>query len=98
MKHRVRESIDFAVVSVGLVMVLKQGSCDFVRIVLGAVAPGPHRALKAEAYLEGKSLNGENISTAAELAVAGAVPLSRNAYKIELAKTLVKRALVACTK
>ncbi len=92
-KHRVRESIDFAIVSVGLVMVLKQGSCFSVRIVLGAVAPGPHRALKAEAFLEGKRLNGETIEATAELAVAGAVPLSRNVYKIELAKTLVKRAL-----
>jgi xanthine dehydrogenase YagS FAD-binding subunit len=95
-KHRVRESIDFAVVSVGLVMVLKEGSCSSVRIVLGAVAPGPHRALKAEAYLEGKSLNGETMDAAAELAVAGAVPLTRNAYKIEITKTLVKRVLSDC--
>ena len=97
-KHRVRESIDFAIVSVGLMMVLKKGSCSSVRIVLGAVAPGPHRATKAEAYLEGKPLNGETIDAAAELAVAGAVPLSRNSYKIELAKILVKRALASCTK
>ena len=96
-KHRVREAIDFAIVSVGLVMVRKEGYCSSVRIVLGAVAPGPHRALKAEAYLENKSLNPETIHAAAELAVAGAVPLSRNGYKIELAKTLVKRALSACT-
>ena len=97
-KYRVRESIDFAIVSVGLVMVLKEGSCSFVRIVLGAVAPGPYRALKAEAYLGGKPLNGETIEAAAELAVAGAVPLSRNAYKIEIAKTLIKRALLTCSK
>ena len=97
-KHRVREAIDFAIVSVGLVMVRKEGSCSSVRIVLGAVAPGPHRALKAEAYLEDKTLNPETIDAAAELAAAGAVPLSRNAYKIDLAKTLVKRALSACTK
>ena len=97
-KYRVRESIDFAIVSVGLVMALKEGSCSSVRIALGAVAPGPHRALKAEAYLTGKPLNGETIEAAAELAVSGAVPLSRNAYKIELAKTLVKRALLGCKK
>jgi len=96
-KHRMRESIDFAIVSVGLVIVLDQGSCSSARILLGAVAPGPHRASKAEAYLEGKPLNRETIEAVAELAVAGAVPLSRNAYKIELAKTLVKRALAVAT-
>ena len=92
-KYRVRESIDFAIVSVGVVMVFKEGACSFVRIVLGAVAPGPHRALRAEAFLAGKALNRETIEAAAELAVAGAVPLSRNAYKIEIARTLIKRAL-----
>ncbi len=97
MKHRVRESIDFAIVSVGLTVRFTRGACSSVRIVLGAVAPGPHRALKAEAFLEDKPLNGEIMDEAAELAVAGAVPLSRNAYKIELAKTLVKRALSSCT-
>lgn len=97
-KHRVRESIDFAIVSVGLVMVRKEDTCSSANIVLGAVAPGPHRALKAEAYLEGKPLNRETIAAAAELAVAGAVPLSKNAYKIELTKTLVKRGLSACSK
>ena len=97
-KHRVRESIDFAIVSVGLVTVIKEGSCSSVAMVLGAVAPGPHRALKAESFLSGKALNRETIESAAELAVAGAVPLSRNAYKIEIAKTLIKRALSACAK
>ena len=96
-KHRVRESIDFAIVSVGLLTVLKEGCCSSVAMVLGAVAPGPHRALEAEAFLSGKALNRETIDAAAELAVAGAVPLRGNAYKIEVAKTLIKRALSACT-
>jgi xanthine dehydrogenase YagS FAD-binding subunit len=97
-KHRVRESLDFAIVSVGLAMAFKEDICSSAKIVLGAVAPGPHGASKAEAYLEGKSLNEETMDAAAEQAVAGAVPLSRNAYKIELAKTLIKRALSDCTK
>ena len=97
-KHRVRESIDFAIVSVGLVTVVREGTCSCARIIMGAVAPGPHRALRAEAYLTGKPLNGETIEAAAELAVAGAVPLSGNAYKIEIARTLIKRALLECTK
>ncbi len=93
-KHRVRESIDFAIVSVGLVTVLGDGICFDARIVLGAVAPEPYRAFKAEKLLSGKALNPETIEAAAEAAVAGAVPLSKNAYKIEIARTLFKRALL----
>jgi xanthine dehydrogenase YagS FAD-binding subunit len=94
-KHRVRESIDFAIVSVGLVSVIRDGICSFARIVLGAVAPGPHRATQAEKLLSGKTLNDETAEAAAEASVAGAVPLSKNAYKLEIARTLVKRGLLA---
>ncbi len=94
-KHRVRESIDFAIVSVGLVTVFRKGINSFARIVLGAVAPGPYRALKAEAFLSGKALSPETVEAAARVSVAGAVALSKNAYKIEIVGTLVKRALLA---
>ncbi len=96
-KHRVRESIDFAIVSVGLVAVFEEG-LSAVRMALGAVAPGPYRAPTSEAFLAGKAVNHETAKTAAELAVADAVPLSKNAYKIEIAKTLIKRALLTCAK
>lgn len=97
-KHRVRESVDFAIVSVGVVSVIREGICSFARIVLGAVAPGPYRTTQAEEFLSGKALNDETIEAAAAAAVAGAVPLSKNAYKIEIARTLVKRALLTCAK
>lgn len=97
-KYRMRESIDFAIVSVGLVSVIREGICSFARIVLGTVAPGPHRATQAEKLLSGKALTNEVVEAAASAAVAGAVPLSKNAYKIEIARTLVKRALLTCEK
>ena len=93
LKHRMRESIDFAVVSVGLFLEINGGTCASARIVLGAVAPGPHRALAAEEVISGNVLNPETVEAAAAASVADAVPLSRNAYKIEIAKALVKRAL-----
>ncbi|WP_028322095.1 FAD binding domain-containing protein [Desulfatiglans anilini] len=93
LKHRVRGSIDFAVASVGVVLALKHGVCSFVRIVLGAVAPGPYRALKAEEFLRGKPIDAGTAESTAAAALEGAVPLSRNVYKIEIAKALVKRAL-----
>lgn len=94
-KHRVRGSIDFAIVSVGLACFFREKTCSSIRMILGAVAPGPYRASKGEEVLSGKELNDETIEAAAKAAVDGAVPLSRNAYKIEIAKALVKRALLS---
>ena len=92
-KHRVRDAIDFATVSVGLVASMDGETVTDSRIVLGAVAPGPYRAIGAESALAGRAIDAEAIDAAAEASVAGAVPLSRNAYKIEIAKALVRRAL-----
>ncbi|BBO85343.1 dehydrogenase [Desulfosarcina ovata subsp. sediminis] len=92
-KHRVRDAIDFATVSVGLVVSMDAETVADARVVLGAVAAGPYRATEAEAALVGRELDQAVIGKAAEASVAGAVPLSGNAYKIEIAKTLVRRAL-----
>jgi xanthine dehydrogenase YagS FAD-binding subunit len=47
----------------------------------------------AAASLVGKPLNQSTITAAAETALTGATPLAKNAYKIPLAKALVRRAL-----
>ena len=88
LKHRVRESIDFAVVSLAMVCTMREGKCVKARIVLGAVAPGPYRAEQAETVLMNRPLTAET----AEAAVSGAVLLSGNGYKVELVKALVKTA------
>jgi NADPH-dependent glutamate synthase beta subunit-like oxidoreductase len=94
-KHRVREAVDFAIVSVASVITEKGGKCEDARIVLGAVAPVPFRAVEAEQAIKGKPIDSSNAEAAAEAAVAGAVPLSKNAYKVAITKTLVIRALVS---
>ena len=93
-KHRVRDTIDFATVSLGLAVSLDGETVTSSRIVLGAVAPGPYRAKDAEAALAGRVVTHECAEVVAAAAIAGAVPLSRNGYKIEIAKALVKRALL----
>jgi xanthine dehydrogenase YagS FAD-binding subunit len=95
-KFRVRTSIDFAVVSVAVVLEVKARICRKASIVLGAVAPTPYRAAAAEKVLAGKPLDGAHAEMAAEAALKDAKPLSRNAYKIEIAKTLVRRVLQSC--
>ena len=88
-----RESIDFAVVSVAAVLNVAEGVCRDARIVLGAVAPVPYRAVAAEDVVRGGPLDERQAELAAEAALRDAKPMSGNAYKIEIAKTLVKRVL-----
>jgi xanthine dehydrogenase YagS FAD-binding subunit len=92
-KFRLRESIDFAVVSVAAVLDVVEGICRDARIVLGAVAPVPYRAVGAEDVVRGGPLDQRQAELAAEAALRDAKPMSGNAYKIEIAKTLVKRVL-----
>ncbi len=92
-KFRLRGSMDFAVVSVAVVLEVAEGVCRDARIVLGAVAPMPYRAVAAEDVVRGGPLDERQAGRAAEAALRDAKPMSGNAYKIEIAKTLVQRAL-----
>ena len=94
-KFTLRKPIDFAIVSVASVITINKGVCIDARIVLGAVAPEPLRARAAEAFLKGRRIDETTAERAGELATLGAKPLRMNAYKIEIAKTLVKRALMS---
>ena len=93
-KFTIRKPIDFALVSVATVMTTGKGKCTDARIALGGVAAGPERAGKAEKALRGRRIDEESASEAAELALAGVRPLSMNAYKVNITKTLVKRAIL----
>ena len=73
----------------------KGGSVSKPRVVLGHVAPVPWVASSAEAMLAGKTIDENVAAEAAEAAVAGAKPLTQNRYKVQLARTAVKRALLA---
>jgi CO/xanthine dehydrogenase FAD-binding subunit len=73
---------------------LEGGICTEVRTALGAVAPSPLRAKKAEEVIKGRPIGQNAAAEAAEQAVAGAQPLSRNRYKLEIVRALVKRAIL----
>ncbi|MDQ3695878.1 MAG: xanthine dehydrogenase family protein subunit M [Chloroflexota bacterium] len=83
----------FAVVGVAATMRLDGRRIEAARLVLGGVAPVPHRARAAEDALIGAEISDELISQAAALAVAGATPLSQNGYKVPLVAVLIRRAL-----
>ena len=93
-KFTLRKPVDFAIVSVASVVAMENGICTDARIALGAVAPGPVRAHTAEDMLKGKAISETSVAAAAELALSGAKPLSMNSYKIEITKSLIKRALL----
>ena len=95
-KYRQRKSIDFPLFSAAASMVLNDGVVSDARIVLGAAAPVPIRATEAEKYLEGKKLDAETAAEAARIALADAIPLGRNAYKVRAAREYVRRAVIGC--
>jgi len=95
LKFTLRTPIDFPIVSVASVITTRRGVCVDARIALGSVAPEPVRATAAEKVIIGQPIDEHRAAQAAEQAVAGAQPLSKNAYKVEIAKTLVKRAILS---
>ena len=95
LKLTLRKPIDFAVVSVASVLYLKDGICAEADIAIGGVAPVPIKSEAAEQIVKGRAITPDAAAKAAETAVAGAKPLSMNAYKVEMTKTLVKRAILS---
>jgi NADPH-dependent glutamate synthase beta subunit-like oxidoreductase len=89
-KFAFRKSIDFSVVSCAVDL-----SGDTPRICLGGVAPVPFRAFAAEALLAGKPVDTALAEAVGEAAVGGAKPFESTRYKTQLAKVMVKRALLA---
>ena len=90
-----KDSFDWPLADVAVVLDLDaNGVCKRAAIVLGAAAPVPHRPKAAEAALAGKRIDENAAKTAAHAALEGATPLSKNAYKLPLFETLVRRAIL----
>lgn len=101
-KQTYRRAIDWALVSVAAAIDVQGGTVASSRITLGAVAPIPYRATGAEDAIKGKAISDAVATTAGKAAVADAFPLNANppkspgnAYKVQIAQTLVKRAILA---
>jgi xanthine dehydrogenase YagS FAD-binding subunit len=92
---RFRQSSDWPLASASVMLGLDGNIVRSARIVLGAVAPIPWRVPAAERTLVGKTLSEASATDAALAAVVGARSLSANAYKVQIARTAVKRAVLA---
>jgi xanthine dehydrogenase YagS FAD-binding subunit len=93
------DSFDWPVTDVAVVLDMEKGGvCRHASVVLGAAAPVPHRAKAAEETLAGKRITDEVAREAANAALAGATPLSGNAYKLPIFEALVRRAVLDAAK
>ncbi len=95
-KFALRKSIDFAIVSCASAIESNGGTVTGARICLNAVYTSPCRATAAEESIMGKSIDETTSEAAGNAAVRYACPLVKNTYKVPIAKTLVKRTILAC--
>ena len=91
---RYKASHDWPLAFTTVVLTMNGNTIASGRVVLGAVAPVPWRSKPAEAALAGKPLDEDTAALAGEAAVSEARPMSGNAYKIQIARTAVKRAVM----
>ena len=91
---RQKEALDWPLVVAAVALQLNGGQVGNARVVLGHVAPIPWRSPEAERSLIGKPITEQTALEAGKAAVKGARPLSQNAYKVQLARVAVKRALL----
>jgi xanthine dehydrogenase YagS FAD-binding subunit len=91
-KMAIRKSIDFPIVNCAAAI-----DSGTARICLNAVYNKPYRATDAEEAIIGKSINEANAEAAGEAAVSDATALAKNKYKIQIAKAMVKKAILGCS-
>ncbi len=98
LKVRDRASYAFAMVSVAAALQLDGATIRQARVVLGSVAHKPWRSAEAEAVLVGQRADEATFQRAAEAALRDARPLAHNAYKVELGRRSVVRALMRASR
>jgi len=90
-----KQSFDWPLVEAAVALTLEGAFVREARVVLGAVAHTPRRALEVEKRITGQTLDDLVLDEAVKLAAQGATPLPRNKYKLPLVEVAVRRALVA---
>jgi len=91
---RHKDALDWPLATASVHLTMQGNNVSAASIVLGHVGPTPYHAVGAEKALIGKAITADLALAAGDAAVKGAKPLSDNAYKIQLARIAVKRALL----
>lgn len=95
---RQREALDWPLAAAAVALEMPGDSIRRARVVLGHVAPVPWPSPEAEQVLAGKTFVEDLADEAGKAAVSKATPLSKNTYKVQLARVAVKRALLRAVK
>src|SRR6185503_5478133 len=93
LKVRDRASFAFALAAAAVALDVQNGTVRDARVALGGIATKPWRSREAEHALIGKPASAATFRAAANAALAGAKPHKDNAFKVELAKRTLVRAL-----
>lgn len=94
-KQTERDSYDWPVCDVAVVLQVEGDVVEVASIAMGWVAPTPRRATSSERLLIRRRINEATAAEAARAAVEGATPLSKNAYKVQVLQTVVRRTVLA---
>ncbi len=92
-KQKEKQAFDWPIADVAVALTLKRKKCINARIVLGAAAPIPWRATKAEEILVNKRVTVKRAKRAANEAILEATPLSGNSYKVPVFKAIIYRTI-----
>jgi carbon-monoxide dehydrogenase medium subunit len=90
LKHSLRGTVNPAIVGVTAVVATDRGRCEEIKLALGAVAPTPIRAKKAEEILRGKRINDALIERAAQAASDESSPITDVRASADYRKEMVK--------
>jgi xanthine dehydrogenase YagS FAD-binding subunit len=93
-KYGTRESHDWAMADVAVVLEKEGTKIKSAEVVLGAAAPVPIKSAAAVKKLVGKSISESTAKSAGDASMKGATPLAGNSYKVPVFKTIVKRAIL----
>jgi len=93
-KQGEKESFDWPIADVAVALAMQGSRCSQASIVLGGAAPYPYRAKAAEAKLKGNEITEGTARAAAEAAMANAMPLEKNAYKIPIFEAIIRRTIL----
>jgi xanthine dehydrogenase YagS FAD-binding subunit len=89
-----KHTFDWALVSCAAAANVVGGKLSQPRVALGSISPVPHQVAAANEFLDGKTLDDDTASHAADMILKDAKPLEHNAYKVPMAHALIRRTLL----
>jgi xanthine dehydrogenase YagS FAD-binding subunit len=97
-KQTERESYDWPLCDVAVVLTFANGKVEAARILAGAVAPVPRRMTASEDLLLGREIDEHLAAEAGRAAVRGATPTGKNGYKVPVLQTVIRRTILAAAR